>query len=84
MARADNPRPTVAIPATFTADNGVLLAVPLDVLEEYRRKYGDCSPETRLGWGLPKARHETKGSRFIEDGREKIETKAVAIAKIGL
>lgn len=84
MARADSPRPTVAIPATFIADNGVLLAISLDAVEECRRKNGVCSPETRLGCGLHKARHEAKGSRFIEDDREKIETKAVAIGKIGL
>lgn len=79
MARADSPKPTVAIPATLAADNGELLATALDAVDEYRRENGDCSPETRPGWGLHRARHDARGGRANEACREKTEAIAEAI-----
>lgn len=78
MDRADRPRPTVAIPATLTADNGELLTASLDAVEEYSREKGVCRPK-REGWGLHSARHDAKGGRASEAGRENIEVNAVAM-----
>lgn len=81
LARADKPKPTVAIPATLIEESGEPLLVSLDAVDENRREKGVWSLETRVAWGLPRARHDASGGRANEACLENTEANAEAIVR---